>query len=671
MRQCHVGSARVTTAVPAALAAVTLACWSALSFAADGEAGISARVSVLMSTLIDGSDAAFEALRDPCIRVNGRRICPGIDGDPGAHPGSDTDPSAVGAGGHGQAVAAGRAERGVTFVPGVKSDDTAFTALEDLLHLALQEGRLAEAADKASQLAHLANTVADDMAPPTALTSIGQALLATRQAAQAEAYFRRALKIELTRTLRALAGRSDTSPADQLSMALAPILAGLAGVAETQSRPDHACKLFERALTLSGDPDNADVLKGFALFEWHQGRLPQARDLLSRSLKLTRRFFGDTSSAADSENKLGHLALEQGQIEDAYRSFRKAASTAASIAANSLVKESDSDYLKRRRQLFDDAVSASFRLPDVKPESRGELTASAFEAAQWAEQTAAAVAVSRMTARLAAHDPELSKLARDFDAILTERQELQKALLAALAAQNADAVAATRRRIQETESRAQATRVGMADRFPSYAALAFPQPVSLADAQALLGPDEALAQFLLTDSEGFAWLLTRENVRAIKLSVNRKVVADQVGELRCGLDVGEWRWRQRRWQAKRERCRPLEEERNERGELPFRPDVAYALYTELLGPFEKLIAGKSLTVVPSGPLSALSLNVLVTAPPGSPPDRPDYRSLKWLPLKYSVTVVPSAASFAALRRAKRLVMSPLSRNFLLIRRTST
>ena len=63
--------------------------------------------------------------------------------------------------------------------------------------------------------------------------------------------------------------------------------------------------------------------------------------------------------------------------------------------------------------------------------------------------------------------------------------------------------------------------------------------------------------------------------------------------------------------------------------------------------------------MPSGPLSALPLHVLVTAPPTGR----DYRALQWLVLRHSLTILPSAAALGALRRSQQ-ALAPASRPFL-------
>ena len=243
---------------------------------------------------------------------------------------TDVDPDAATAAGGRPPAASSRTEGGVTFVPGVEGDDTTFTALEDLLRIALEEGQLEEAGSKANQLARLIDEAGGRPVQPRTLTRIGEAVLATEQFGEAQTYFRRALETELVRLQQDLSSRVSVSPSDALTMAMAPMLSGLARVAAGEGKPMDGRRLFQRALVMSGDPDNADILKSFAIFEWQQGRRLAAFDLMIRSLKLTRQFFGETTSSADTENKPGHLALEQDETLRVVRGRRRTPSRASS-----------------------------------------------------------------------------------------------------------------------------------------------------------------------------------------------------------------------------------------------------------------------------------------------------------------------------------------------------
>ena len=79
--------------------------------------------------------------------------------------------------------------------------------------------------------------------------------------------------------------------------------------------------------------------------------------------------------------------------------------------------------------------------------------------------------------------------------------------------------------------------------------------------------------------------------------------------------------------------------------------LANELYSELLGPIENTIKDKKhLLVVPTGALTCLPFNVLVTAKPETGATKlSDYRDVAWLAKKQAITVLPSVASLRALR----------------------
>jgi CHAT domain-containing protein len=83
--------------------------------------------------------------------------------------------------------------------------------------------------------------------------------------------------------------------------------------------------------------------------------------------------------------------------------------------------------------------------------------------------------------------------------------------------------------------------------------------------------------------------------------------------------------------------------------LPFDAARAHALYVALLGGARDLIEGKQLLVVPSGALTTLPFQVLVSEAPASS----DLVAARWLVRDHAITVLPSAASLVALRRTSK------------------
>ena len=140
--------------------------------------------------------------------------------------------------------------------------------------------------------------------------------------------------------------------------------------------------------------------------------------------------------------------------------------------------------------------------------------------------------------------------------------------------------------------------------------------------------------------------------------------------LRCGLDASSWvdpeqdpaHWPEAseadkaRTAAQRQRlarCKALVPEHDTAGvSPPFNLKIAHELYTELLDPVADLIKDKQLLIVPSGPLTSLPFSVLVTEEPKAafPAKNEDYKDAAWLIRDHAITVLPSVASLAALRR---------------------
>ena len=177
--------------------------------------------------------------------------------------------------------------------------------------------------------------------------------------------------------------------------------------------------------------------------------------------------------------------------------------------------------------------------------------------------------------------------------------------------------------------------------FPAYVALTDPKPLRLAEAQALLRADEALVAVLVGSAKSFVWALTRERAEWAEIDAGAQALLDQVTALRLGLD-------------------PLAQQDAEGAAgsqagvvKRFDLERAHALYRLVLAPVAGVLAGKRhLIVVPTGPLTSLPLQVLVTAPPpsSSAPPEQALRDAAWLIKSYALSVLPSVPSLSALRK---------------------
>jgi CHAT domain-containing protein len=305
---------------------------------------------------------------------------------------------------------------------------------------------------------------------------------------------------------------------------------------------------------------------------------------------------------------------------------------------------------------FDLSTKAAFRLAQEKPERAKELQTAAFDNAQDALISAAgrALALMAMHMRVGQKSPALAGLLREREDRLAERNRLEalpiKWFKQPIEQRNPKEEAEVRADLTALEGRIADIDKELALRFPDYAALVNPAPLSLEEAQAQLNADEALAVFVDTEAvkptpeETFVMIVTKTEVRWVRSDLGAPALSREVEALRCGLDELAWVGG---------RCPDLTgqyytaRDRAKGRPLPFDSGRAHRLYRALFGEVEDLIKGKQLLIVPSGALTRLPFQVLVTAPPV---DAGDNKSIAWLIRDHTLTVLPAVSSLKALRR---------------------
>ncbi len=271
-----------------------------------------------------------------------------------------------------------------------------------------------------------------------------------------------------------------------------------------------------------------------------------------------------------------------------------------------------------------------------------ELRSEAFVAAQYAQISAAAAAVAKVTARFSSGSGELAQLERQRDEKLAELQAVDRQFTALI--ERGDEVSeeqrrelAERRRTIREEVSAIEERINTD--FPQYFELTRPQPLDIAQAQALLNEDEAMLLVLVADDATYVWGITRDKADWIRSEkYTEATLAEAVKTLRSSMGVQDAR-------------SGIAIGGPEGPAGDFDRSLAYDLYAELIGPLEATIGDKEvlLTTV-SGALTALPLALLVTAPPeGDDLDTNALRRTAWLIDKYALAELPSPSTLKALR----------------------
>ena len=282
----------------------------------------------------------------------------------------------------------------------------------------------------------------------------------------------------------------------------------------------------------------------------------------------------------------------------------------------------------------------------ARQDSPAVLRAEAWEAAQWAIASDAADALARVSARFAQGDDALGRLAEDREELIERRDRLERELERLYASDDAGALtdrARTRTAWETTVERLRAVDADIEARFPAYSELTSPRALSIAETQALLGPDEGLLLVLVNPEATYVWGVSRERVEwaradtlgdaAMTEAVNRlRASLTSAGAVRGGMDVD-----------------PLLFAGPQA--TPFDRLTAHRLYADLIEPVEAAFAGKTTLIsVVTGALTTLPLSVLTTAAPTGPDETAEaLAATPWLIDRYALATLPSVSSLEALR----------------------
>jgi CHAT domain-containing protein/tetratricopeptide (TPR) repeat protein len=446
-------------------------------------------------------------------------------------------------------------------------------------------------------------------------------------------------------------------------------LNNLAVLYQLQGRRREAEPLLQRSLALSEkNPDESAIagsLNNLASLYEDEGRLEEAESLYKRSLDLLERALGpDHPNVATLHANLGMLALLRHQWGEAAEDFRRSAAVIQSRIQLGLTgsdRNSAKGEAQRNSGDFVGQIKATNRLVMDGGADRSEQSRALFETAQWALSSDAAATLAQMALRSANGSAEIATLVRERQDLVREWQTGDRRLVAARSAppsrRNPAGEAALSDRLSAIDTRLAAIDSRLAKGFPEYAALSSPRPISASDVQTNLRADEALVLFLDTGDlfkplpeETFVWVVTKSDVRWVRSDLGRNSLTREVAALRCGLDFDEG------WTGSR--CSDLLKIAYTRADhdnfgkpLPFDLERAHSLYKGLFGQIEELIKDKRLLIVPSGALTQLPFQVLVTEPPKTalPSSAADYRDVAWLARKHAITVLPTVSSLRALR----------------------
>jgi CHAT domain-containing protein/tetratricopeptide (TPR) repeat protein len=479
------------------------------------------------------------------------------------------------------------------------------------------------------------------------LNNLGGLLDATDRAAEAEPLYRRSLAID-EKSL----GPDHPTVAANLNN-LAQLLQDTNRLAEAEPLIRRALAIDEKSLG-PNHPQVAVDLNNLSLLLADTNRLVEAKPLMQRAVAIDMESLTPNHpSVAIGLNNLAGLFMQQGDWASALAQYRRATDIIGKQGAMLPTDRTDLAKKSLSRNQFDfrNHLNALYLVAENVPEAEEE----SFRVSQWALQTVAADALRQMSTRFAAGQGELSNLVRKQQDLLRDRKIADTRLLTAVGAADARAMEQGRVAYARIEDSLDRIATQLRNKFPKYAAISNPQPLTIAATQALLRPDEVLVVILDVPSlyhqpeRTFIWVVSKTSLRWVHIDLGTKALAERVQALRCGLDYdGAW-IDTRCAELLKVNYSPIDNIFNR--PLPFDLVRANELYRDLFGQIEDVIKDKQLLVVASGPLTQLPFQVLVTEPPKDalPFSLANYRDAAWLVRKHAVIVLPTVSSLEALR----------------------
>ena len=414
---------------------------------------------------------------------------------------------------------------------------------------------------------------------------------------------------------------------------IAGTLSKLATNLFNQGKYKQAEKRFREALALRRasqpphHPDIASTLVGLSLNQIEQGKPEEAEKLLLETLEIRKEVFAPTADQfAESYRYLGRAQLHEGRTAEALESIRKGTSI---ILARAARREKAVEHLTEHLQIL--AAADAIKTADHKADFD-----EGFTIGQNAEQSETARAVAGMAARFATQDERLQKLVSELQTIEATQTVLERHLTDDLAKPPEERETDIRKQLDDYEKKRIEINNEVKSAFPEYFDLVNASSVTTEDAVKFIKDDEALITIVSGADRTYVWALTKQGFAWHEANVSKIWLENAIKTLRATLDTED-----------------LKRNITATSGL-FDLGLSYQLYSQLLAPLETTFSSKAkLIIVPSGPLTSLPFQVLVTKQPkvlrpvlG---DLAMYRDTAWIIREHAITVLPSVTSLKALR----------------------
>jgi TPR repeat protein/CHAT domain-containing protein len=420
-----------------------------------------------------------------------------------------------------------------------------------------------------------------------------------------------------------------------------------------------------------GSVDHSEIIAGSLgnlgqIYSW-MGRYSEALPLEEQLAKTRINIYGESNpqtsiALAKVADEYRLLGANQEAVAIARRAFAAAQSFLATRRSSKQAVTAGVNALRPATFALLEALYAQANSDDS---GRSALDQEAFNTLQHAEGSTAALALQAFGDRLQRSDAQASDYIRRRQDLSEELGRLDAMLVSAVSS-NARFADASRedelkRKISETEGKLRSLQLQRPAELGQFDELTDVSTIPYTQLRLLLHDDEVVTTFISSDEATFVFLASRQQLRWVRINIGAYAIERMVATLRCGLD-------QRPWESDSPgtftsdclKLTGITEVPEPKFLLPFRLDLSNALYQVLFALFEDEIKDKHLIVIPTGPVAALPLQVLVTEKPATPVAArlADYKSIPWLGTRQPISVLPSVSSLSLLRKPANADIAP-------------
>ena len=351
----------------------------------------------------------------------------------------------------------------------------------------------------------------------------------------------------------------------------------------------------------------------------------QALEAHQRALEIGER----TNTPQVVWNALAGLAAvfeKQGNVAQAVQHYRKAIDTIEDVRSRIGISEDRASFLADKVEIYEKLISLLIAL-DGTGKSKQPTAAEAFRYVERgrARSFLDLLAEARVDVESAAPD-------------LTKRQEELQQRISQLTAElikerSQETTKQSKKKIAELEKGLSQADIELGDwlrelrqRNPRYAALKYPDPITLPAAQRMLDDDTVLLSYSLAQPQSFVFALTRTDFQVKRLPTET-TLRESVNKFLTAIT-----------------------DRNNPSPLEYRQQ-SIRLSQYLLQPISSMLAGKRrLVIVADGALQRLPFEALLL--PGTPAQG-DLRKLPYLIRRFAISYAPSASVLAELQNEQR------------------